>query len=136
MEIAGVVLGGLPIALYALDNYHRCLQVGKDYWRFESTIKLIRNHIFIEQQQLHATLRSIGLVNPSRSDVQEHLRQLYPDKCETFMDIITHMETLLDKLTSDLEIDPRGKVSIAFESSPLPSKKMEEWLRAAAEVEQ
>jgi len=112
MEVAGVVLGALPLALYALDNYQRCLQFGKDYLRHDSAIKLMRHHIFIEQMQLRTTLRGIGLVNPSRSDLEEHLRQVYPDKCGPFMDIIAHMETLLAKLVKDLDIDSRGKVSI------------------------
>ena len=111
MEVAGVVLGGLPLALYAIDNYHRCLQMGTDFWRFDSTIKLIRNHVFLQQEQLHMTLRSIGLLNPTRDELEEHLRQLYPDKYDTFMDVIQHMEKLLAKLMDKLDIDAQGKVS-------------------------
>jgi len=112
MEAIGVVLGGLPLALYAIDNYHRCLQLGTDYWRFDSTIRLIRNHVFIQQEQLHMTLRSIGLVNPTRDELEEHLRQLYPEKYDTFMDVIRHMEEILAKLMDKLDIDGQGKVGI------------------------
>ena len=115
MEAAGVVLGAIPLALYALDNYHRCLELTKDYLRFEATIKLIRRHIFVQQEQLHITLRSIGLVNPTATELEEHLQQLYPDKCVAFVDIIQHMESLLNKLMNKLDIDSHGKVSNKWE---------------------
>lgn len=115
MEVAGVVLGALPLALYALDNYHRCLQMTKDYVRFEATIKLIRRHIFVQQEQLQITLRSIGLVDPTPLQLEEHVRQLYPEKCTAFIDIIRHMEYLLTKLIEKLDIDVQGKVSGFFD---------------------
>jgi hypothetical protein len=110
MEAAGLLLGALPIALYAIDNYHRCLQMTRDFWRYESTIKLIRNHIFIQQEQLHITLRSIGLTNPTQVELEEHLRYLYPDKCDTFIDIVGHMQQLLATLMDNLGVHPNGKV--------------------------
>ncbi len=110
MEVAGVVLGALPLVLYAMDNYQRCLETTTDYLRLKSTIKLLRNHIFVQQEQLHMTLRSIGLVNPTSLELEEHLRQRYPDKYDSFLDIIQHMEKLLTKLMKKLDIDPQGKV--------------------------
>lgn len=111
MEVAGIVLGALPIALYALDNYHKSLQLTKDYLRYEATIKLIRRHIFVQHEQLQITLRSIGLVDPSPLQLEEHVRQLYPEKCDAFIDIIRHMESILTKLIEKLDVDARGKVS-------------------------
>jgi len=124
MEAAGVVLGALPLALYAIDNYHRCLQASTDFWRFESTLKLIRSHVFIQQQQLQITLRSIGLVNPTPVQLELHLRQFYPEKCDAFIDIIKHMEHLLAKLMDKLDIDSRGKVSLCVEASMLPDSRL------------
>lgn len=109
MELAGLVLGGLPIALYAMDNYHRCLQVPKDYWRHKSTIKLLRSHIFVQHEQLQITLRSIGLTDPNFFRL-ELIRHNYPDKHEAFVDIISHMDGLLKRLMEDLDVDTLGKV--------------------------
>ena len=111
MEVAGLVLGALPMALYAIDNYHRCLQLGKDYVRFRQTIMLIRSHIFVQQEQLRITLHAIGLpINPTRKELETRLRTLYPDKYDRFIDIISHMEQLLAKLIEDLDVDQNGKV--------------------------
>lgn len=117
MEAIGLVLGALPLALYAIDNYHRCLLLTEDYKRAEETIKLIRRHIFVQQEQLHMTLRSIGLTNPTPLELEEHLHQLYPDKYENFVDIIQHMELLLIKLMDKLDLDPRGKVSFIVDAA-------------------
>jgi hypothetical protein len=111
MEVAGVILGGIPLVLYAIDNYHRCLQATADYWRYEGTLKLLRSHIFVQQQQLQITLRSIGLVEPTPFELEEYLRHRYPDKHDVFMDIIAHMEKLLAKLMDKLDIDSKGRVS-------------------------
>lgn len=111
MEVAGLVLGGLPVILYAIDNYHRCLQATTDYWRYESTIRLIRSHVFVQQQQLQITFRSIGLVDPTPFELEEFLRQRYPDKCDAFVEIISHTEKLLAKLMDKLDVDVQGRVS-------------------------
>ncbi|KAK6834322.1 hypothetical protein PG987_009016 [Apiospora arundinis] len=126
MELAGLVLGGLPIALVAMDNYHRCLQATRDYWRYESTIKLLRNHIFLQQEQLHKTLRDIGLTDPSPVRLQEFMRQKYPGKYEVFVDIIAHMDGLLEKLMDTLDVDIDGKPRWTKEP---PARANWEWRR-------
>lgn len=125
-ELAGLVLGGLPIVLYAIDNYHRCLQATTDYWRYESTLKLIRSHVFVQQQQLQITLRSIGLVDPTPFELEEYLRQRYPDKFAMFADIISHMEKLLVRLLDKLDVDAQGRPKWTAEP---PERAVWEWRR-------
>lgn len=76
MEVAGLVLGSILVVLYALDNYKRCLDTTKDYWRSADTLSLIRMHVFIQQEQPDVTLRSIGLVKPMRADLEDR-KKLY-----------------------------------------------------------
>jgi hypothetical protein len=113
MEVAGIVLGGIPVVLYALDNYHRCLQPAKDYWKYDSTLKTIRMNIFIQQEQLQLSLRNIGLERPTQQELQEHLLQLYPlAKCKEFLNIIVRMEEAVQRLTDNLDVDSQGKVRL------------------------
>ncbi|KAK7953658.1 hypothetical protein PG988_014352 [Apiospora saccharicola] len=109
MELAGLVLGGLPMALYAMDNYHRCSQAMKDYWRWKSTIKLLRSHIFVQHEQLQITLRSIGLTTTDSFRLDEFIRHKYPDKHESFVNILSHMDGLFRRLMDDLDVDINGK---------------------------
>ncbi|KAH7149896.1 hypothetical protein B0J13DRAFT_549043 [Dactylonectria estremocensis] len=110
MEVAGVVLGGIPLLLYALDNYKRCLEPGKDYWRYASTLCAIRSHVFVQQEQLDVTLRNIGLVKPTRTELEQHLRELYPkSKCSEFLSIVDNMEKTVGHMMEKLDIDADGK---------------------------
>lgn len=111
MEVAGIVLGAIPIIISAIDNYHRCLEATADAWRFESTIRLIRSHIFVQQQQLQITFRSLDLTNPTDYELEEVLRDRFPTQCDAFLDIIRRMESLLAKLMDKLDIDAQGRVS-------------------------
>lgn len=111
MEVAGVVLGGIPLVLYALDNYHRAWNPAKDYWQWGSTISTIRMNIFLQKQQLDTTLSNLGLHGPTRIELEERLRQQYPDKFEMFMQIIDAMEENVANLMEMLDIDAKGKVS-------------------------
>lgn len=116
MEVAGVVLGGIPLVLYALDNYHRAWNPAKDYWQWGSTISTIRMNIFLQKQQLDTTLSNLGLHDPTRIELEERLRQQYPDKFEMFMQIIDAMEENVANLMEMLDIDAKGKVGpIAYD---------------------
>ncbi|KAI1123241.1 hypothetical protein F5Y10DRAFT_252238 [Nemania abortiva] len=110
MEVAGLVLGGIPLLLYAFDNYKRYLEPGQSYWRYNSTLSTIRSHMFVQQEQLDVTLRNIGLVNPSRLELEQHLSELYPkSKCAELIAVIDNMEATVRKTMDKLDIDIQGK---------------------------
>ncbi|KAK3985657.1 hypothetical protein QBC44DRAFT_404018 [Cladorrhinum sp. PSN332] len=114
MEVAGLVLGAIPIALYALDNYKRCLKVATDIVKYETTLDTFRLHIFIQKKQLEITLQNIGLNLtegrlPTKSELQQHLEIAYPQENSEFIKIISQMEILLETLLDKLDIDSLGK---------------------------
>jgi hypothetical protein len=78
-EIAGVVLGGIPIVLLALEKYHDRV---KSYWKYEGVLSTLRNNIFVQQQQLRITLSLIGLNQPSVAELQECLKEKYPKSAQ------------------------------------------------------
>jgi hypothetical protein len=106
-EIAGVVLGGIPIVLLALEKYHDRV---KSYWKYEGVLSTLRNNIFVQQQQLRITLSLIGLNQPSVAELQECLKEKYPNQHKEFMSIIGHMDQIIKGLLDKLEIDMNGKV--------------------------
>jgi len=105
MEVPAFVFGVLPVALYALDNYHRCLGPIKDYWKYKSTLRLIRSHIFLQQAQLDATMDRLGLTEPTEAQLRARLREGYPEKCEDFMYILERMGKVLEGMMRDLDVD-------------------------------
>lgn len=110
MEVAGAVLGGIPLILWALENYRKALNPAKDYWRYESTLRTIENNIFVQKEQLNVTFQNIGLQDASLTEVELYLRRRYPDKCDNFMNILGHMDKIVHKLMEKLGIDSEGKV--------------------------
>ena len=110
-EVAGLVLGGIPLVLRALDKYRDPV---KDYLRYDSTLATLRDNIFIQQQQLNITLGNIGLYQPGLEELEDHLQSKYPGKQTEFMSIIGHMDRIIKKLMDNLDIDANGKVRKAF----------------------
>jgi len=106
-ELAGVVLGGIPIILWALQQYHDPV---KSYRKYDMTLSTLRNNIFVQQQQLRATFSLIGLGQPSIDELRECLEEKYPYQREEFLAIIEHMDKIINDLLYKLEIDMNGKV--------------------------
>jgi hypothetical protein len=105
--IAGLVLGGIPIALWALEKYHDPV---KSYWKYDMTLSTLRDNIFVQQQQLRITLRLIGLNQPSINELRECLKEKYPNHYREFLSIIKHMDEITKSLLDKLEIDMDGRV--------------------------
>ncbi|KAK3339683.1 hypothetical protein B0T25DRAFT_361481 [Lasiosphaeria hispida] len=133
MEVAGLVLGAIPIALYALDNYTRCLQATKDVIKYEATITTLRHHVFIQKKQLEVTLHNTGLhiVNgrlPTKAQLKEHLSNMYSaGDCGEFMGIIYEMEKTMAQLLHKLDLDSQGKPR--WSNGGTPERVSWEWRR-------
>jgi hypothetical protein len=106
-ELAGVVLGGIPIVLWALKEYHDPV---KSYRKYDMTLSTLRNNIFVQQQQLRSTVSLIGLGKPSIDELRECLEEKYPYQQEEFLSIIGHMDKIINDLLYKLEIGMNGKV--------------------------
>lgn len=121
--IAGLVLGGIPIALWALEKYHDPV---RSYVKYDMTLSTLRDNIFVQQQQLQITLRLIGLNQPSIVELRERLEEKYPDQHREFLSIIKHMDEITKALLDKLDIDMDGKP--LWTSDP-PERAQWEWRR-------
>jgi len=112
MDVAAFVFGVLPAALYALDNYQRLLKPAKNYMEYSIVLQQMQSHIYLQQEQLNATMATLGLDNPTAAQLRDHLRAVYTeDKCERFMTILERMKDLLERMMEKLDVDVHGKVS-------------------------
>jgi hypothetical protein len=112
MEVAGVVLGAVPIVLYALDNYKRALGPATRFWRWEDTIQDIIDNVTLHQEHLNTTLRNMGLHNPNMAQIEAVLQVRRPDKCHYFISILRNMEGQMNELLDRLEVDLDGQVRV------------------------
>jgi len=120
MEVAGLVLGAVPLILYALDNYRRAWKPAEDFFHWEDVIPEIRRDIFLQKEQLSATLANLDLEDPTMDDVEKALQKQCPDKCEQFMDVLKRMDNLVNEVKRDLGLDEKGQVRYP-QCSPRPS---------------
>lgn len=112
MEVTGVVLGGIPLVIWALENYRKALDPAKDYWRYDATLQTIETNMFIQKEQLEVTLSNAGLPQGATLEViEQELRRRTPEKCDKFVQIIKNMEGIVEKILDKLEVDSHGKVS-------------------------
>ncbi|KAI1743713.1 hypothetical protein F4680DRAFT_409164 [Xylaria scruposa] len=124
MDIAGLVLGALPIAMLAVEKYLKGLKPVECYKNYPQTLKGIRRNLFIQEQQLQLTLESIGLLKPTLQDVQQRLREIRPDCSDEFIEILEHMSNIASRLMDKLEIDTNGKPKWTEEA---PERVSWEW---------
>ncbi|TAQ89816.1 hypothetical protein B7494_g1857 [Chlorociboria aeruginascens] len=109
MEVTGVVLGAVPLILYALDNYQRAWGPISDFKNWKDNIGTIRNNVFLQKRQLDVTLAHLGLEDPTMIEVEAALLVRCPDECERFIEIIKEMDALINQLRKNLDLDAQGQ---------------------------
>lgn len=122
VEILGFVLGGLPLAISAIEHYRECSKTVKGFWRYDSILRQLKINLYLQQKQFERTLQNLGLVdsNLTWSGIEQHLAATYPHEIEDIMAVIEEMDKLVGKLMEDLEIDKQGKVSKTLLLDPSP----------------
>ncbi|ETS85803.1 hypothetical protein PFICI_03828 [Pestalotiopsis fici W106-1] len=109
MEVAGLVLGALPLILSAIESYDTVAQLSKNYWHYESILHDIRLQVFAQDEQLRRTLKLINLVDPTQQNLEMQLRRRFPEKHENYLDIIRQMDKIAAQMMKKMELDSRGK---------------------------
>ncbi|EON62420.1 hypothetical protein W97_01642 [Coniosporium apollinis CBS 100218] len=121
IEITGLVFGAIPIILAAIDLY---LGPVKGIRHYNETLEFLRINLFIQQRSLDASIDNLGLGrNPVLKELEENLKENYPDDYEGIAMTIRRMERLLLKLMDKLEIDVEGKPKCP------PNRAKWEWRR-------
>ncbi|KAH7234152.1 hypothetical protein B0J15DRAFT_539082 [Fusarium solani] len=121
-EVAGLVLGGIPIAIWALEKYAEPFETHQNYY---VAIQTLRADLTMQKSQLEITLRNIGLENPSVDELQECLSAKFPGIHQDLVVIIKAMDERTSKLLRDLEIDFNGKPRWTGD----PDRALWEWRR-------
>ena len=131
VEIIGLILGGLPLAISAVEHYRDGLDPVKDYVRYGITLKSLRTRLRIQQDLFDGTMRRLlqdqisdgqmkGLFSEpglpvdkslwGTAEIEEKVQRRLGTKYRTFMDVIGEMEVLMQRLMDKLDIDIDEKV--------------------------
>lgn len=113
MEAAGVALGGIPLILIALEKYAKVTRILKDYADYETTLNRLQINLWIQEEQYDETMESVGLRDMSLGDVEIHLRQRHPQKCDKFLGIVKQIDVITKTITGMLDVGSPEKVGMA-----------------------
>lgn len=107
-EIAGLVLGGIPIAIWALEKYVEPLEAFHNY---RISIETFRTDLIFQNRQLQTTLCNLGLDNePSREELRKCFDTKFPSMSRELISIVQRMDDVTAGLLKSLDIDINGKV--------------------------
>lgn len=119
VEVAGLVLGALPLMLYALDNYHRCLKPLQRFAKYQTCIQTLQNGLQISCDRFKYEVRillvaaaglektesllgssdtQLGLSEEVDALVQTYLADLYDEVDNVAMEIKARSEDLLEAI--------------------------------------
>ncbi|KAL8712207.1 MAG: hypothetical protein Q9225_006986, partial [Loekoesia sp. 1 TL-2023] len=121
-----IVLAALPLAIAAVEHYRAGLTPAKDYFRYDSTLKSIRNRLRIEQDLFEGMMKRILLqeISPNQARdlfpdpgqhvdlelwrtirIDEKLRERLSSKYESFINVVGEMEMIMRQLMERLGIE-------------------------------
>jgi hypothetical protein len=128
LEVAGVVLGALPLVISALEHYANGIQTAKRYWRYKSELRSLILQIDTERGIFINTLEQLlgGIVriehmtdflsNPAgdawkNADVNSKLKDRLRSVYDIYLGNVQGMERSLKSIMAKLALDAEGRVS-------------------------
>ena len=107
-EVAGLVLGGIPLAIWALERYAEPFEAFNDY---RNSIETFRTMLVLQNRQLQTTLSHVGLSSdPSTHELRECLETKFPAIHSDLMFIIQRMDAVTTTLLKDLNVDTNAGI--------------------------
>lgn len=117
-EIAGLVVGGIPLALWVLDKYAEPYET---FHRYRAAIEDLQTDLNLQRHLLSRTLSNIGLSDDaSDEDIRECFETKFPSISRDLMSIMERMGGATADLLKTLDVDATAKVTyILFRNSGL-----------------
>lgn len=131
VEIIGLLLGALPLAISAVEHYRVGFDTLKEYSQYENTLKSLRTRLWIQQELFEGTLQCLLREDISESqakalfpdaslkfdrslwgsaEIKAKLQRKLDNKYRNFMDVIEEMEMVMRQLMKKLDVDIEEKV--------------------------
>lgn len=127
LEIAGVVLGALPLVISALEHYANGINTAKRFWRYKSEVRSLILQINTERGIFINTLEQllVGIVRIEHmteflsspggdvwqeEDIDIKLKDRLRGAYEVYLGNVGGMVRALEVMMKKLALDPDGKV--------------------------
>ena len=107
-EAAGMVLAGIPLAIWALEKYAEPFETFHNY---RISIETLRANLILQRSQLQITLSNVGLGRePSIDELRECFEKKFPGISNELTFIVKRMDEITAGLMKNLDIDVNRKV--------------------------
>ncbi len=127
VEVAGIVLGVLPLVISALEHYADGINTAKRFWRYKSEIRSLILQINTERSIFINTIEQLltGVVETKQlaeliscpagqvwreAGVEENLKNRLRGAYEIYLENVRSMEKALRVMMQKLALDANGKV--------------------------
>ncbi|KAK5653696.1 hypothetical protein OQA88_8727 [Cercophora sp. LCS_1] len=105
-EVAGLLLGAIPIAIWALDKYAESFEA---FHHDSVTIRTLRADLTTQRKRLGLTYERIGLDKPSQRELEERVKMHFPDISEDILFTFKRVAEILSELLRDLDVDLQSR---------------------------
>ncbi|ERS95331.1 hypothetical protein HMPREF1624_08209 [Sporothrix schenckii ATCC 58251] len=120
-EIAGLVLGGLPLVISAVEVFAEPLE---SYRNYKKQVLQFHSLLALQRQKLEATLLDIGLDTPSKDELSRYVQANAPKVADEILYIYQCIEEETNKVMRKFGIDSRTKFHAIPRSSPSDMKRI------------
>lgn len=104
-EVAGLVLGGIPLAIWALEKYAEPYEAFHNY---RMSIETFRTNLILQNRQLQTTLSNIGLgIKPSNEELRVCFETKFSSISRELIFIINRMDDVTVGLMKNLDIEDK-----------------------------
>lgn len=127
VEIAGLVLGSIPLILAGLEFYANGIAVTKRYWRYREEFKSLLVELRTEHTMCINSINMLLIGVVKQKEMEDFLKYPYGDRWkderferklktrlgptyESYTDTITQMRIVTDMFKQRLKLDLSGKV--------------------------
>ncbi|KAH7092033.1 hypothetical protein FB567DRAFT_420710, partial [Paraphoma chrysanthemicola] len=122
VEIAGLVLGALPLLIHALENYHASLDILKDWHTvqrayrhslrtlgiqkvlFEGNVERFLLPLVVDDDELRVLMANPAGKGWENPELEKRLQQRLPESYHLFIDTIVNINRIVEALKKELGV--------------------------------
>ncbi|KAF1936164.1 hypothetical protein EJ02DRAFT_359753 [Clathrospora elynae] len=117
IEIAGLVLGPIPLLIHALDSYLEGAEALRDWWRIESTCHQLLSEgnvvrfllaLVVDEDELKTLMDDPAGQSWEDPELEQRLQERLPKSYPIFLDIIRDINALVDLMKQEPQVSSKS----------------------------
>lgn len=112
IEVAGLSLGGIPLAILAIEHYIDLATGVKNTIDWRKTLQQLKMDLWLEDKHLGKTLLSMGIRRNTLNScsLKNYVESHFPIEHDYILGVIHEIEETVASICEKLDVDIQGKV--------------------------